>query len=100
MVVHATGESVQRTHPDGLHAVVLAGDPRQLQELKERLTAASVPHKTIIEPDPPYLGEVLAIGITPATRRLLQPYVRHLKLLKSQANGERQKTSDSETIET
>lgn len=81
MVVHATGESVHRTHPDGLHAVVLAGDPRQLQALKERLTAASVPHRTIFEPDPPFLGEVMAIGITPAARHLIKPYVRRLSLL-------------------
>jgi hypothetical protein len=81
MVVHATGESVSTTHPDGLHAVVLAGDPQELQRLKERLTAASVPHRTIIEPDPPFLGEVMAVGITPAARRLIKPYVRHLSLL-------------------
>jgi hypothetical protein len=81
MVVHATGESVHRPHPEGLHAVVLAAPPEELQVLKERLEAASVPHKAIFEPDPPFLGELLAIGITPTSRRLIKPYVRQLKLL-------------------
>jgi hypothetical protein len=82
MVVHATGESVHQTHPDGCYAVVLAGVPEQLQDLERRLRAACVSHRTIIEADGPFLGQVLAIGITPASRDLVRPFVSSLPLLK------------------
>lgn len=82
MIVHAIGESVAKPHPTGLHAVVLAGEPQQLAELKERLQAAHVPHKPIFEPDPPFFGELLAIGITPASKEALRRHVSSLPLLK------------------
>lgn len=48
----------------GMNAVCLAArDEAELRRVHERLTAADVPHKLVIETDPPYAGQATAIGL-------------------------------------
>ena len=68
MVVHATGESLSQPHGPGTYAVVLGGSELALQALASKLDAAGIPHKTVVESDPPWLGQVMAVGISPNTR--------------------------------
>jgi hypothetical protein len=82
MVVHATGESLSEPHGPGTYAVVLGGSEAVLQALAAKLRAAGVQFKTIVESDPPWLGQVMAIGITPAAKEVLKPYVSSLPLLR------------------
>jgi peptidyl-tRNA hydrolase len=84
-VTHAAGESSPGSLPEGTNAVVLAAKPLELQALEVRLKAAGVPHTAIREPDPPYNGELLAIGLVPAARSLVRSYVSSLPLLKEEA---------------
>jgi peptidyl-tRNA hydrolase len=80
--VHAAGESVQGPVPEGTNAVVLSADAATLAALELRLQAAGVPHAAIREPDPPYHGALLAIGIAPAARAVIRQYVSSLPLLR------------------
>jgi hypothetical protein len=47
----------------------------ELALLAERLELASVPHVVIREPDPPWSGALMAIGIAPTVQR---PAVRRV----------------------
>lgn len=82
MVVHATGESLSEPHRPGMYAVVLGGSESALKALAAQLDAAGVKHKTIVESDPPYLGQVMAVGICPASKEVLKRYVSSLPLLR------------------
>lgn len=86
-LIHAAGESavLGPTFPtEGTHSVALAApDERALLDLERTLQTAAVAHVAIREPDEPFCGQLVAIGLapvfrTPELRRLL----RHLPLLK------------------
>ena len=62
--------------------MVLSATPEQLLETQKRLETNNVPHKVISESDPPYSGEVTAIGVCPAERSKLKRYFSSLPLLK------------------
>ncbi len=82
-LVHAAGESVRSEVPEGTHAIVLAADNEpHLLQIEERLRFFSIPHRSIREPDAPWNGALMAIGITPTTdRKPLKKVTRKLKLL-------------------
>ena len=80
--MHAAGESSPGELPADTHAVVLSADTVGLSALSARLTSESVPHSTVIENDPPYTNQLLAIGIAPDSKEAIYPYVRKFKLLK------------------
>lgn len=64
--IHAAGESAVEPIPSGTIAVALAArDRAHLVEIADRLTAASIPHKVILECD----GEPMAIGVRPTRDR-------------------------------
>ena len=82
-VVHATGESLEERHPEGTYAVVLtARDELALTLLAERLEAAQVPLVRIHEPDAPYNGALMALGLRPARKEVLRRHLSTLPLLK------------------
>lgn len=80
-LVHAAGESGP-TEP-GTHAVVLsAKDQNHLLKIERQLTNHNIQHHSVREPDAPYYGELMAIGIFPiCDRSLLKPVVKKLRLL-------------------
>lgn len=69
-VVHAAGESSDRV-PSGTHAVVLAvPDEHALARTASKLAEAEIPHVLIAEPDAPWSGALMAIGLEPTTHNL------------------------------
>lgn len=84
-VIHAAGESVSGPVPSGTHAVALAApDERTLVRVEERLVEHGVPHRAVREPDAPWHGALMAIGIEPmaANNQDLRRVVKRLRLLK------------------
>jgi len=68
--IHAAGESCDGPLPSGTYAIALSvPDEASLRSLAERLWDSEVPHKVIMEPDAPYNGQAMAIGIFPTTER-------------------------------
>jgi hypothetical protein len=97
-VVHAAGESARLAArlPRGTHAVVLGASGEALRALERTLTSAGIPHAAIREPDPPYAGALLAIGVQPAPRASLRRHLGKLRLLAENAR-DRARPNDSAT---
>lgn len=79
--IHAAGES----NPNGLssYAVALSATKEQLYEIETKLKICNIKHASICEPDPPYNGELVSIGINPQIRsenKDLRSIVSRLKL--------------------
>lgn len=82
-IVHAAGESSPGDLPAGTYAVVLAvPDKHALAAEAFRLTKAGVPFTPIYEPDAPYFGEVMALGLKPQRKEALRRHLSSLPLLK------------------
>ena len=62
--------------------MVLGATACQLAELERQLAAAGVRFAAIRESDPPYQGELLAIGIEPQRKSKVRRYVSSLPLLR------------------
>jgi hypothetical protein len=75
--IHAAGESSPGNLPSDTRAVALhARDEAELLALEQALTDAGFVFSAIREPDPPWNGALMAIGLapqprTPALRQLL-----------------------------
>lgn len=82
-LVHAAGESVIGWVPPKTHAVVLAAkDEAHLAKIERQLRRRDILHTAIREPDEPWEGALMAIGISPLTdRKVLRPITGKLKLL-------------------
>ncbi len=69
-VVHAAGESSPGQMSPGTNAVVLAvPDEEMLAAVHQRLMLAGIACKAIFEPDPPWLGQMTAVGVCPTRER-------------------------------
>lgn len=70
-IVHAVGESIlEAPVPPTTRAVLLHADSEgELRELSETLTTKGLAHVLICEPDPPYNGAAVAIGVAPSNKR-------------------------------
>jgi hypothetical protein len=79
-IIHAAGESGPAR--PGTYAVALAAGPEALHQLELDLAEAGVAFVAIREPDPPWSGALMAIGLHPAHKEQLRRYVRHLPLLR------------------
>ena len=83
-VVHAAGESAQNTSvPPTTHAVVLAvPDEKTLLEVEQKLLQAGIEISAIREPDAPWNGALMCIGIKPQTREKIRKLLSNLPLYK------------------
>lgn len=82
-LVHAAGESSPGALPRGTHAVALAArDEAHLEALAQRLTFEGLPHHQIREPDPPWCGALMAIGLPPRPPSPRLEALRRLRLLR------------------
>jgi len=83
-LVHAAGESAPGGLPSGTHAVVLgADDEAALQEIEERLFQFNVPFHGVREPDSPWDGALMAIGVVPMVpTKQLRRVTKKLRLLR------------------
>lgn len=83
MLVHAAGESSPGDLPEDTFAIVLAvPSEAALARERDRLHAAGVSLVEIREPDAPYAGALMALGLRPARKEDLRKHVSQLPLLK------------------
>lgn len=82
-IVHAAGESSPGNLPEGTFAVALAApDEEALMAVGASLIRAGVPFVPIFEPDEPYRGALMAIGVCPGRKEALRRHLSRLPLLK------------------
>ena len=83
-LIHAAGNSTLLALPPDTRAVALAArDEAHLRFIEAKLRHAGIDHRAIREPDPPWCGALMAIGIVPvADRSVVQHITRSLKLLR------------------
>lgn len=83
-LVHAAGHSGRVGHlPEGTYAVALAcRDEGELRALVERLKSAGLPFHLIHEPDAPYFGALMAIGLEPGYKSTFRKFLSNLPLIK------------------
>lgn len=82
-MIHAAGESSPGNLPEDTFAVALsAKSEMELLALEKKLIAKKIPHAAIREPDAPWCGQLMAIGIAPCDRSLVKKEVANLALLK------------------
>ena len=81
-IVHAAGESAHGV-TDTTHAVVLTVPHEQaLEAVHKRLVSAGIPHAAIREPDAPWCGQLMALGIEPARKEVVRRVTSSLPLLR------------------
>jgi hypothetical protein len=84
--IHAAGASAQHrdahTASPPTVAIALAASPDELASLARALAAAGVSHVLVHEPDDPWRGALMAIGMVPAPRALVRRFVAHLPLVR------------------
>lgn len=80
--VHASGESAQNTTvPPNTHAVVLAvPDEATLLAVEEKLKQYDIVIVSVREPDMPWNGQLMAIGIPPQPREKIRRLLSNLPL--------------------
>lgn len=83
-IVHASGESVRTPVDPGTHAVVLSvPDEATLVLVAECLALYQIDHVLIREPDEPWRGAAMAIGLAPVSdRRTVRRVLGQLSLLR------------------
>jgi hypothetical protein len=82
-LVHAAGESSPGGLPSGTYAVVLAvPDESALKAVAARLKLAAVGHVLVVEPDAPFNGALMAIGLVPGPREVIRRLLSSLPLLR------------------
>ena len=59
-----------------------AKDEAELLKLEYKLNMADSPHRAVREPDPPWDGELMAIGISPIDRDQIKKFVKKYPLVK------------------
>jgi hypothetical protein len=82
-IAHAAGESAPGNLPAGTYAVVLAVEgERALVQAADRLRLAGVAFVSIFEPDAPYNGALMALGLVPGRKEGIRKHVSSLPLLR------------------
>jgi hypothetical protein len=82
-VIHAAGESSPGNLSSGTFAVALTvPDERALVKLADDLRRAAVAFTLIFEPDKPYDGAAMALGVTPRRKGELRRHLSALPLLR------------------
>jgi len=80
-LVHAAGETGPTV--SGTHAIVLsAKNENHLIRIEKQLSGSKIKYHSVREPDSPWNGELMAIGLYPTSdRNTLKPVTKRLKLL-------------------
>ena len=82
-LIHAAGESSPGNLPSDTRAVALgARSELELLRLEQKLKKKNIPHVAIREPDAPWNGQLMAIGIVPCHRSLVKKEVSNFPLIK------------------
>jgi hypothetical protein len=94
-LIHAAGQSVSEPLSEGSYAIALhAKDEVALRALSARLTAGGIEHRLIVESDPPYSGQAMAIGVRPMDRKRLKPFLSTFALVAQSGRAPRVMTSE------
>jgi hypothetical protein len=81
-LIHAAGESSPGNLPTNTYAIALAArDEAHLLEIEAKLKERGIPHHPIREPDPPWAGAIMSIGIPPVHWREARRALSTLPLL-------------------
>jgi peptidyl-tRNA hydrolase len=87
-IVHAAGESSPGSLPEGTFAVVLSvKDEHELLCVSRDLTSSGIAHKLIREPDLPWAGAAMTIGVKPLPRSTVRSVLKHLRLYGEKHHG-------------
>ena len=80
-LAHAAGETGPTV--SGTHAIVLsAKNENHLIKIEKQLSRYKIKYHSVHEPDSPWNGELMAIGLFPTSdRALFKPVTKKLKLL-------------------
>jgi hypothetical protein len=82
-IIHAAGESSNGSIPKGTFAIALAAESEiHLAAIERQLTTNGIDHVAIREPDPPWSGALMAIGISPGPRDIIGKEVARLPLIR------------------
>jgi hypothetical protein len=82
-IIHAAGHSAPVSLPDSTYAIALSiRDEADLRALSERLEKAQVPFRAIHEPDAPYHGQLMALGLEPNYKSRFKKFLSNLPLIK------------------
>lgn len=82
-LVHAAGESSPGNLAEGTYAVVLeVPDEAALRAVKARLSLTQVALVAVYEPDPPFNGQLMALGLVPVRKEAVRRFLSSLPLLK------------------
>lgn len=82
-LIHAAGESSPGNIPNHTFAFALiTKDEVELRDLAWKLMLAGIKIKMIFEPDAPWTGQLMAIGVVPGLRKDLKKHFNRLKLLR------------------
>lgn len=83
MLVHATGESLVGPHGPNTFAVVLvARDELHLALVATELDRRGIACARVREPDAPWNGALMAVGVAPGRREVLRRALSSLPLLR------------------
>jgi hypothetical protein len=82
-LIHAAGESSPGNLPSDTRAVALgARSEFELLKLEQKLKKKNIQHVAIREPDAPYFGALMAIGLVPSVRtKAIKSVLGHLPLI-------------------
>ncbi len=84
--IHAAGWSAQLPAASSVSpptvAIALAASVAELVDVARALASAGVPHVLVHEPDAPWHGALMAIGVVPSSRALVRRFVAHLPLVR------------------
>lgn len=70
-LIHAAGESSPGDLRPGTRAIALAArNELHLASIERRLCRLGIEHRAIREPDPPWSGALMAIGLVPVSDRI------------------------------
>ncbi len=83
MICHAAGESSPGNLPADTYAIVLTcRDELHLALVADELEVKGVALVRVYEPDPPYRGALMALGLRPARKEALRRHLSSLQLLR------------------
>jgi hypothetical protein len=84
--IHAAGWSAQLHDAHAASppttAIALGASLAELHAIARALVAAGVRHVLVHEPDEPWRGALMAIGVVPSPRALVRRIVAHLPLVR------------------
>lgn len=99
MIAHAAGESSTGDLDPGTYAIVLATkSEKELQDVLMVLEVNKVDFTPIYEPDPPWNGQLMAIGLKPIPRNVGRKLLSCLPSYKGYGVGASQRSNGTPQV--